>query len=133
MVANLHANAASAVTLTTTAETVLATITAFNENTAGEFAEGVLIQATVNLTLSAASTAVVLRIRKTGLTGTLVGVAQTVTVTASTTVQLSIDELDTGLVQPGVVYVFTAAVTAASGNSTANRAIITAEDASAFE
>lgn len=133
MVANLHANAASAVSITTTAETVLATLTAFNENTGGEFAEGVLIQASVNLTLSAGTTAVVLRIRRASLTGTLVGVAQTVTVTASTTVQLSIDELDAINVQPGAVYVLTATCTGASSTSTANRAVITAEDATAFE
>lgn len=130
---NAHANAVSGGTLVTTAETVLATLTAFNENEAGEFAEGVLIQGSTNLLIGTGGTAVVLRIRKASLTGALVGLAQTVTVAAASVVGLSIQEVDPVLIQPGLVYVLTASVTGASGNSTNNRSVIVAEGITAFE
>jgi len=132
MAANVHAVAASAVNVPTTTETVIATLTAFNEQQAGEFAQGVLIQATVNFLPGTGTTAVVLRIRKGSLTGTLVGVAQTTTVTAGAVTGLSCDELDTVLIQ-NVTYVLTAQQTGASANGTVNRVVLTAEDASAFE
>jgi hypothetical protein len=130
---NLHAVAASAVTLTNAAEGVIATLTAFNENEAGEFAQGVVLQAGLNVTIGTGGVALVLRVRKVSLTGTLVGLAQTITVTAGNVVQASIDELDTTLIQPGIVYVLTGQVTSGSANSTVNRVVLTAEVASAFD
>lgn len=130
---NLHAVAVSAVTLTNAVEGVIATLPAFSENQAGEFAQGVVLQAGLNVLIGTGGTALVLRIRKTSLTGALVGVAQTITVTAASVVQVGIDELDPTLVQPGVVYVLTGQVTSASANSTVNRCVLAAEDASQFE
>jgi len=99
---------------------------------AGEFAQGVVIQANVNVTIGTSGTAIVLRVRKGSLTGTLVGVAQTITAAAGNTVAATVDELDTTLSQT-VTYVLTGQVTAGAANSTVNRAVLTAEDATAFE
>jgi len=132
MAANLHAVAVTTVTLTNAAEGVIATLTPFTEAQAGEFAQGVVIQANVNVTIGTSGTAIVLRVRKGSLTGTLVGAAQTITAAAGNTVAATIDELDTVLAQ-NVTYVLTGQVTAGAANSTVNRAVLTAEDATAFE
>ena len=131
--ANQHTAAASAVTVPTTTETVLATIGPFNENQAAGFGQGVAFDGNVNLTVGTAGTAATLRVRNGGLTGTLIGSAQTQTVAAGNSVNIPISELDPTLVQVGVSYVVTVQLTAATANSTANRVIFSAQDANAYE
>lgn len=131
--ANQHSVAASAVTVVTTAETVLATIGPFNENQAAGFAQGVAFDGNVNMTVGTGGTLATLRIRNGGLTGALVGVAQAQTVAAGNQVNIPISELDPTLVQVGVSYVVTVQLTAASANSTANRVIFSCQDATAYE
>jgi hypothetical protein len=131
--ANNHTVAASAVTVPTTTETVLATLGPFNENMAGEFAQGVACDGNINLTAGTGATAVTMRIRRGGLTGTLIGVASVQTVTAGNVVNIPIAELDPTLVQVGVTYVVTLQQTAASANGTVNRVVFSCQDATAYE
>lgn len=138
---NLHCVAVTGGALTT-AESVVATMTAFNENTpAGSNlglatqpggAQGVYLGGSINLTTAASATLITLRIRQQSLTGALVGVAQAVAVLASTTgIALDIGELDPTFVQTPAIYVITAQLNA--GTATVNRAIFTAEEATSFE
>lgn len=148
---NVHASAASAVTLVTTAETVVATVGPFNTVTstgAGSQAlntlpqgsasysqagpQGVAIVGSLNVTIGTGGTAAVVRVRQGSLTGALVGVAQTATVTAGNVVTLDIGELDGSPVSPAT-YVVTVSITGASANSTVNRVVVTAQDANSFE
>lgn len=130
---SVHAVAASAVTLITTAETVIATNVAFNESQVAGTGEGVLLTCNINATPGASTTGITLRWRVGTLTGTLIGVAQTCSVTAAVAGDLSAFELDPTLSQVGVVYVLTAQQIAATGNGMINRVVATAESANAFE
>lgn len=148
---NVHAAASSAVTLVTTAETVVATVGPFNTVTAagaGSQAlntvpqgsatysqagpQGVAIAGSINLLVGTGGTAAVVRVRQGSLTGALVGLAQTTTVIAGNVVDLDVGELDANPVSPAT-YVVTVSVTGASANSTMNRAVFTAQDATSFE
>jgi hypothetical protein len=131
--ANQHSVAASAVTVVTTAETVLATLGPFTENQAAGFGQGVAFDGNVNLTVGTGATLATLRIRNGGLAGALVGVAQAQTVVATNQANIPISELDPTLVQANVSYVVTIALTAASANSTVNRVIFSCQDATSFE
>ena len=62
------------VTLTTTAETVVATLTGVSTNQAGQ---QLALRGTYNITTGASTTALVTRIRRDSLTGTVVGEVQT--------------------------------------------------------
>lgn len=139
---NLHCVAASAVAIPSTAEIVIATMTAFNENTpAGSNlglatqpggAQGVYLGGSINLTTAASATAITLRVRQQSLTGTLVGLAQVIAIAASTTgIALDIGELDPTFVQTPAIYVITAQLNA--GSATVNRVLFTAEEATSFE
>lgn len=130
---NLHAVAASAVTLVTTAETVVGTVGPFNENMVPQSGQGVFLEGNINITPGTGTTAVVLRWRAASLTGALIGVAQTCSVTAGVASDIGCNELDPTLVQVGAVYVLTAQQTGATANGTCNRVVVTAESASSFE
>lgn len=130
--ANQHAVAASAVTIPTTTETVIATLGPFNENQLG--GQGVALDGGINLTVGTGATLATVRVRKgIDITGTLIGVAQSTTVTAGAAVSLPICELDPTLVQVGVTYVVTVQQTAASANGTVNRVMFSCQAATAYE
>jgi hypothetical protein len=137
-VANLHAVAASAVAVVNATETIIASMTPFGEYESiggGDFTinpvvpQGILLEGTVNITVGTSGVAVVLRVRNGGLTGALVGVAQTTTVVAASLYTISIVELDPTLIQAQALYVLTAQVTSGAANSTANRVVFAAQAA----
>lgn len=130
--ANQHSVAASAITIPTTSETVLATLGPFSENQAPP-AQGVAFDGNINLTSGTGTTSVVVRVRSGSLTGPIIGVAQSQTVTAGQTINIPIAELDPTLVQATAVYVVTVQQTAATGNGTVNRVIFSCMDSTAFE
>jgi hypothetical protein len=131
--ANQHSVAASAVTIVTTTETVIATLGPFNENQVAP-AQGIAFDGNINMTVGTGGTAVTVRVRQgTAITGTLVGVAQAQTATAGNTINLPIGELDPTLIQVNAQYVVTVQQTAASGNGTVNRVIFSCQDAVPFE
>lgn len=147
---NLHATQATAVTVVTTAETVIATLTPFTENqglanagtgdlrnlqvASGPGAQGVLLSLIANCLIGTGATAAVLRLRVNTLTGTIIATTQTLTVVAGQTVNLDAMWLDAVLSYPnGVQYVVTLQMTGASGNTTVNLAVLTGEDANSFE
>lgn len=147
---NLHATQATGVTIVTTAETVIGTLTPFTENqglagagtgdlrnlqvASGPGAQGVLVSAAINILIGTSATALVLRLRANTLTGAIIPTTQTLTVVAAQTITADACWLDTVLSYPqGIQYVLTAQLTAASANSTVNLAVFTAEDANSFE
>jgi hypothetical protein len=131
--ANQHSVAASAVSVPTTTETVLATIGPFNENQVTP-SQGIAFDGNINLLAGTGATAATVRVRQgTGITGALVGVAQVQTVTAGNTVNIPIAELDPTLVQVGAQYSVTVQQTAATGNGTVNRVVFSCQDAVPFE
>lgn len=102
------------------AETVIATLIGVTT----EFdAQAIHLTANVNISLAAAATACILRIRRTGLTGTLCGVAGGLTgVTAGsiTSISLGHDASDAPGNASGATYVLTAQCTAGATPSTVN-------------
>jgi hypothetical protein len=131
--ANQHSVAASAITVVTTNETILATLGPFNENQVPP-AQGIAFDGNINITIGTAGTAVTVRVRQgTTITGALVGVAQVQTATAGQTINIPIAELDPTLVQQNAQYIVTVQVTAATGNSTVNRCIFSCLDSVPFE
>jgi len=138
---NLHAVAATTVAVPNLTETVIATMTAFDErysqggpdfgqggqSTVG--AQGVFLGGSINVTPSSAGL-ITIRVRQQSVTGPLVGVAQVVSVTAVQTA-LDIGELDPTLIQLPAIYVVTMSV--ATGTAVVNRVVFTAEGATAFE
>lgn len=131
--ANQHSVAASAVNVPTTTETVLATIGPFNENEGADWSQGITFDGNINLTPGTATTSATVRIRRGGLTGTLIGVAQSQGVTAAVPANIPIAELDPTLIQVGVSYVVTIQQTAATANGTVNRVVFSCQDATAYE
>ena len=91
---------------------------------------GTLISASVNFLAGTGQTSVTLRIRQgSGIGGTLIGIAHTVTIVAASTYELAIQELDTsafGLAQQGGQYTLTAQCVGA-GPGTANAALLELE------
>lgn len=142
-VSNVVAGSVSPIAIPATTETVVATMTAFNENMPGGSgpslgstpslgSQGVYLGGSINLTTAAGVSVATLRVRQGSLTGALVGAAQVVAVAASVTgIALDIGELDPTLVQTPAVYVVTIALT--GGTGTVNRVLFTAEDATSFE
>lgn len=120
------ANTATAVTVTTTSETVAVTSPLADlRRPAGS---GVVIRGTVNLVpAGAATTAVVLKVRQgTGTSGTQVGATQTVNVgaTPGLDVTADIEVIDYNPAQPLGQYVITVTQTGATGNGTIQQATI---------
>lgn len=150
MTANQHATQATAVTLVTTAETVIGTLGPFSVNQGISFggagdlrllqpatppgAEGVIVELYANILVGTGATALTFRLRANSLTGAIIPTTLTETVVAGQTINASAVWLDATLAYPtGILYVVTAQMTAASGNSTVNVAVMTAEDANSFE
>ena len=131
--ANQHAVAASAVTIPTTTETVVATLGPFNENQSAP-AQGISFDGNINITSGTGTTAITVRVRAgTTTAGTLIGVAQSNVATAGQTINLPVAELDPTLVQANAQYVVTVQQTAASANGTVNRVVFACQDAVPFE
>lgn len=113
--------------LVTTAETVVATVTGISTNQAGQ---QVGIRGVINITLGTSTTAVVLRVRRDSLTGTVVGEVQTeqIATAAASTENHEIYREDAAAGEfSGRTYVVTASQTAAAANGTVNNASIEVE------
>lgn len=109
----------AAVTLTTTAETVVATFTTPPLNTGVGPTEGTVIGAEVTLTPGTAATAVQLRVRQGSLAGAVVGNLAESPATAAVTDTVDIQVTDPTANYPaGNTYVLTAQQVAATGNGT---------------
>lgn len=117
------AQVTNAVTVTTTSETAAVTSPAqgISPPTASL---GLVVRGNVNFTAGTGATAVTIRVRQgSGITGTLVGNALTVTVAAGSSYDLAFDVVDTSPV-PAQQYTVTVTQTAATGNGTVNQADI---------
>jgi len=137
MANTLHANQVlTTTTITTTTETVLATMLPFNTlNPAGE---GVVVSFDTMVTSGTGTTALVFRVRQgTTITGALVANAITVPVTAGGTLPIGFTVVDSSALalndQNGLQYVVTVQQTGATANGTCTAATITAESATAVE
>jgi hypothetical protein len=109
-------------TLVTTAETVVATLTGMSTGQAGQT---VSLRGKANITLGASTTAVVMRVRRDSLTGTVVGEVQTeqISSAAGSTEDHEIYREDVGAGEfAGRTYVVTVSATAASANGAVNNA-----------
>lgn len=131
---NLHVNENTAVTLVTTAETIVATV-APGLNINAPSGEGLSISGMINVLTGASTTAVVIRVRKGILvTDTVIDVAQTHTVGAAVSASIPFAALDqlaiTATLQQ---YVVTIQQTAASGNGTVNYVMVNAQSGNAVE
>ena len=117
---------ASAVTVTLAAETVVVSAPAYPVNNPG--GQGVSIDGMVDITAGTSTTAIVLRVRRDTLTGTVVG---TVTHSLAATVlgAIPFDFLDTAATAlvGAPVYVLTAQQTAGSANGTISVATMNVE------
>lgn len=127
----LHANMnTAAVTLTTTTETVLATLSPFAPNNPG--GEGVVITFDTQVTTGTGVTALVYTIRQgTTTAGAVVGTALTVPATASAAQQpCGFSMLDTSALAlkdlAGLQYVVTVSQTGATGNGSVSQTTIQA-------
>lgn len=113
--------------LVTTAETVVASVSGTSTNQAGQT---VSIRGKANITLGATTTAVVMRVRRDSLTGTVVGEVQTeqISTAAGSTEDHEIyrEEVAPGEFS-GRTYVITASQTGAGGNGTVNNASVEVE------
>lgn len=104
-------------TMVTTAETVIATLTAISPSTGGE---PIALTAWADITLAASTTGLTLRVRRQSLTGTVVATAGPIAATASARVIADMDCTDFPGDVAGFVYVLTAQAAAASANATVN-------------
>lgn len=114
------------VTLTTTAETVVATL----DGVATGRAANVRLYGWAQLTTGAATTTVTPRIRRgTAITGTLIDEGNPVTIGAAAggTEEFSLNAVDEALDASGVSYVYTLQQAAATGNGTSLQASLRAE------
>jgi hypothetical protein len=114
-------------TLVTTAETVVATLTGVSTNQPNQ---QVGLRGTYNITLGAATTALVTRIRRDSVSGTVVGEVQTEQIfsAAGSTEDHEIYREDAGAGEfSGRTYVVTVSQTAATGNGTVNNASLECE------
>lgn len=115
------------VTLTTTAETVVATVTGVSTSQAGQT---VSIRGLANITLGTNTTAVVMRVRRDSLTGTVVGEVQTEQIfsAAGSTEDHEIyrEESNPGEFS-GRTYVVTVSQTGATANGTVNNGSVEVE------
>jgi hypothetical protein len=114
----------SPVTLTTTAETAVATTPTFTEGQVGPAYQGMKVYGVVNVTAGTSTTAVVVRVRQgSGVGGALVGNAATHTLAAGAIANIPFDILDTaGVSGSNLLWTVTVQQTAASANGTVNQA-----------
>lgn len=111
-------------TVTTTAETVVLTISGVST---GSPDARVAVFGLLSMTHGTGATAVTLRVRRTSLTGTLVGESNALSVTAGNSSEQNFGVLDTSIGEvAGQSYVLTAQFTGATGNSTITSALSTA-------
>ena len=145
--ANQHAVSVTAFSIPSTAEIVVLTMTPFSENNPvgagggpaligipGIGAQGVVLDANLNITPSAGATCTI-KFRYTGLTGNVVvGFPAGGTVTTLTTSianSVAAFALDTTIAEVNAVYVVTVALS--SGTGTVNYGVLTAQAATTFE
>lgn len=108
------------VNIVTTTETV-ALVTPPVSTTYGS--DAIEIEGKLNVTAGTGTTACVLRIRRgNGITGTIVGVAETDTLAAGSSESFPLEGVDTPGDVAGQVYSLTVQQTAATGNGTVNSA-----------
>jgi hypothetical protein len=108
--------------LVTTAETVVATLAGLSTGQAGQT---VALRGKANITLGTSTTAIVMRVRRDSLTGTVVGEVQTeqISTAAASTEDHEIYREDVGAGEfNGRTYVVTVSQTAAAANGTVNNA-----------
>jgi hypothetical protein len=134
-VPNLHVNEATGpISLVTTTETIVATVTpALTINAPG--GEGLSISGFINVLTGTGTTAVVTRVRKGSLvTDTLIDVAQTHTIGAAVSASIPFGALDgAGASATAQNYVVTMQQTAASANGTVNYVLVNAQSGNAVE
>lgn len=120
-----RSDATADTSLVTTAETVIATLAGV---TTKYGSESVRLRGWAQITAGTATTAITLRIRRSSVTGTLVGEANPIQggVAAASTSGLDIATTDTPGDVAGQTYVLTAQQTAATGNGTALQASLEA-------
>ena len=108
----------AAVTLVTTAETIVATLPFVGQGTARD---GNLISGFINVTQGTAGTAITIRVRAGAtVTGTLIGVADVNTLAAAAVANIEFGALDLSVFPAGNQYVVTVQATAATGNTVVN-------------
>lgn len=118
----------TAQTITGTTETLILVSDVLSAVGAG--GEGTLIFGSINITPGASTTAVVVRVRVGNTTGgTIVGAAQTITVTASVPTTIPVFILDpTNTTPENTQYAITVQQTGATGNGTVNAVAALVED-----
>lgn len=135
MASNLHANSGSAVNVVTTAETAIATVTAFNVNQ-GTTGEGVYVSGDLYFTAPTGATAATVRVRQGSGTGGAVVNNPTpvaVPVTAGTPAVIGYSALDSATVLAnGQQYTVTVQFTGASANASVS-GVVVAESCNSVE
>jgi len=120
-------NVAADTTLTTTAETVVATLSGVASQRAGQV---VRLHGQINITTGTTTSAVVMRVREDSLTGTLVDELETQTLATATGSpedhEIVVTHSPSGELS-GKTYVLTVSQTAATANGTVNHASLEAE------
>jgi hypothetical protein len=113
--------------IVTTAETVVATLSGVSVARLGEIPR---LHGVVSITLGTATTAVVLRVRRDSVTGTVVGEVQTDQIYSAAgsneTHEIVVSDIGVGELA-GATYVLTVVQTAATGNGTATHASLEAQ------
>jgi hypothetical protein len=106
------------------AETVVATVNcpSLADN---PLISGVVIDGVINIVTGLTASAIVVRVRRTNVSGAVVGVAQTVAASASANASLPFSAFDTAPVAGGV-YVVTVSVTGQSGAGSIPTCVVTA-------
>ncbi|MGH7745251.1 MAG: hypothetical protein ACREQ5_10705 [Candidatus Dormibacteria bacterium] len=133
-------NSASGVALPSNgAETVVVTCTSLRQGvtvggpSSGGTIPAVRIKVSMNITWGSGTTTATFRIRNGSLTGSVIGTAQTVTVTASQLVNYEFDIVDATNVPPSQVqYVMTVQSASTTGAATVNLAVIDVQPASSL-
>lgn len=118
----------SAQTLTTTAETVVATLTGVSSKRAGQ---RVHLEGHINITTGTSTTAVVLRVRQDSLTGTVVDTVETDSLAAAAAGNPEDHFIEADFAAGGELslktFVLTASQTGAAANGTVNLAALRAD------
>jgi hypothetical protein len=105
------------------AETLIATVNVPNLGD-NPLIQGVVVDGIINITTGTTATAVVIRVRRTNISGAIVGTAQTHSIGAATNGSIPFSAFDSAPV-PGV-YVVTVSVTGQGSAGAANVAVVTA-------
>lgn len=120
----IKAGNAAGVVVTTTAETVAATVQGISTEAGGDTVQ---LEGQLEVTVGTAGTSVVLKIERGSAAGSTLVIADTaVNVAAGNTVNLSINGSDSPGEVAGQSYILTVTVGAATGNSTVTQAQLNA-------